>query len=264
MNTGKDHREFSILLINPPHTVIGSRIPCEQLPPLGLLSVGGPLLDAGFPVELLDAEFGPMTVAGITAEVLQRMPRAVMIGHSGSSSVHPTAIRIAASIKAVLPGTIVIYGGVHPTYHWEDVLNQNACIDYVVRGEGERTAVLLASALAGKQPLIGINGIAFRWHGRAFATPAAEMIADLDQYRVGWELIDHKNYSYWGGRRAVVVQFSRGCPDLCTWCCQRGFWTRWRRRDPVRFAREPARLYREQGVELINFADLAQCFQPRS
>ena len=48
-----------VLLINPPHTAIGSRIPREQLPPLGLLSVGGPLIDAGFDVRLLDAESRP-------------------------------------------------------------------------------------------------------------------------------------------------------------------------------------------------------------
>ena len=51
------------------------------------------------------------------------------------------------------------------------------------------------------------------------------------------------------------MQFSRGCPHLCNYCGQRGFWTRWRHRDPVRFAREIARLHREHGVELINLAD---------
>lgn len=68
-------------------------------------------------------------------------------------------------------------------------------------------------------------------------------------------MIDHTRYSYWGGLRAVVVQFSRGCPHLCSYCGQRGFWTRWRHRDPVRFAAELARLYREHGVRVINFAD---------
>ncbi len=36
-----------LLLIQPPHTAIGSRIPKENLPPMGLLSIGGPLIDAG-------------------------------------------------------------------------------------------------------------------------------------------------------------------------------------------------------------------------
>ena len=57
-----------ILLINPGHPSIGSRIPDDHLPPLGLLSVGGPLIDAGHDVRLLDAEFGPMPLGDIVAE----------------------------------------------------------------------------------------------------------------------------------------------------------------------------------------------------
>jgi anaerobic magnesium-protoporphyrin IX monomethyl ester cyclase len=81
------------------------------------------------------------------------------------------------------------------------------------------------------------------------------VIQDLDAYRIGWELIDHRRYSYWGDKRAVVVQFSRGCPHPCNYCGQRGFWTRWRHRDPKKFAAEIARLHREHGVEVFNFAD---------
>ena len=51
---------MKIVLINPPHTAIGSRVPDDHLPPLGLLAIGGPLIDAGHEVRLVDAEFGPM------------------------------------------------------------------------------------------------------------------------------------------------------------------------------------------------------------
>jgi anaerobic magnesium-protoporphyrin IX monomethyl ester cyclase len=110
-------------------------------------------------------------------------------------------------------------------------------------------------AIADGRPLSGIPGIAYRDAGIPRATRPAPVIRDLDSYRIGWELIDHARYSYWGGLRAVVVQFSRGCPHLCTYCGQRGFWTRWRHRDPVRFAKELARLNRAHGVKVINFAD---------
>jgi anaerobic magnesium-protoporphyrin IX monomethyl ester cyclase len=81
------------------------------------------------------------------------------------------------------------------------------------------------------------------------------VITNLEANRIGWELIDHRHYTYYGKRRAVVVQFSRGCPHHCHYCGQHGFWRQWRHRDPAKFAAELARLHREQGVELINFAD---------
>ncbi|TIO99395.1 MAG: radical SAM protein, partial [Mesorhizobium sp.] len=142
------------------------------------------------------------------------------------------------------------------TYHWRDVLAATDVFDCIVRGEGEATALALVEALERRRPVSGVAGIAYRDDcGRPFATPPAMTITDLDACRIGWELIDHGRYSYWGGKRAVVMQFSRGCPHLCNYCGQRGFWTRWRHRDPVSFAKEIAWLHREYGVELVNLAD---------
>lgn len=254
-NGSMSYGNCRILLINPPHTAIGSRIPREHLPPLGLLSIGGPLIDAGFDVRLMDADFDPMSQEEMVSGTLALSPDLVMLGHSGSSSAHTTIAALAAAIKEKNPEITIIYGGVFPTYHWEEILQENPHMDYIVRGEGERTATLLAQALADGESVERIAGIAFRKNGQPCATPNAEIIRNLDDYRVAWELIDHAKYSYWGNMRAVVVQFSRGCPHLCNYCGQRGFWTQWRHRDPVKFARELARLHREHGVELINFAD---------
>jgi anaerobic magnesium-protoporphyrin IX monomethyl ester cyclase len=244
-----------LVLINPPHTAIGSRVPGEHLPPFGLLCIGGPLIDAGHAVRLVNADPGPMALPEIVAEVLRDGPRAVLIGHSGSTSAHPTAVAIARALKAADPRLLVIYGGVFPTYHWREVLAEVAEIDVIVRGEGEATAPRLIAALEAGADLAGIPGLAFRREGAPHATPPAPMIADLDAHRIGWELIDLAAHSYWGGKRAVILQFSRGCPHLCTYCGQRGFWTKWRHRDPVRFAAEIAWLVRTHGVELINLAD---------
>lgn len=244
-----------ILLVNVPHPAIGSRIPDDHLPPLGLLAVGGPLIDDGHEVRLLDAEFGPMPTGAIVAEAVRLAPDAVLFGHSGSTSGHPVIAAIARRLAEALPEARIVYGGVFPTYHWREILDEEPCVDAIVRGEGEETARRLMAAFADRRPLAGIPGIAFRENGVPRATAPTPVIRDLDAYRVGWELIDHRRYTYWGGLRAVVVQFSRGCPHLCSYCGQRGFWTRWRHRDPVRFARELARLHREQGVEVINFAD---------
>jgi anaerobic magnesium-protoporphyrin IX monomethyl ester cyclase len=262
---------MKILLVNPPHPSIGSRIPREHLPPLGLLALGGPLLDAGHQVKLLDAEFGSLTVDCIVSETQGYAPDAVLLGHSGSTPGHPVASQIARAVRAAFPRAWIVYGGVFPTYHWAEIMEQEPEIDFIVRGEGEETVVRLVTALEQKQALEQVPGIVFRPgtrpgsrrstdalqfpEGRVRANPPAPVIRDLDACRVGWELIDHSRYTYYGKRRAVVVQFSRGCPHHCHYCGQHGFWRAWRHRDPVKFAAELARLHREHGVEVINFAD---------
>jgi anaerobic magnesium-protoporphyrin IX monomethyl ester cyclase len=244
-----------ICLINVPHPAIGSRIPDDHLPPLGLLAIGGPLIDDGHDVQLIDGEFGPMSVDEIVEQAAALRPDAVLFGHSGSTSGHPVIAEIARTINARMPQALIVYGGVFPTYHWRDILVEEPYVTAIVRGEGEETARRLMSALESSTSLGDVPGIAFRDGSGGRATRPAAVIQDLDAYRVGWELIDHSRYSYWGGLRAVVVQFSRGCPHLCNYCGQRGFWTRWRHRDPVKFAKELARLHREHGVKVINFAD---------
>jgi anaerobic magnesium-protoporphyrin IX monomethyl ester cyclase len=245
-----------ILIVNPPHPSIGSRIPREQLPPLGLLSIGGPLIDAGHDVTLLDAELGPVPHDEVVRRVVAHRPDAVLLGHSGSTSAHPIVAELTRRFGAELPDVKIVYGGVFPTYHFREVLAAEPQIDVVVRGEAEETAVRLMGALERGEDLTGVDGIAFRdARGQIVETRPAAMIEDLDACRVGWELIDPKRYGYYGGKRAVVMQFSRGCPHKCNYCGQRGFWARWRHRDPRKFAKEIAWLHREHGVELFNLAD---------
>ena len=135
-----------ILLINVPHPAIGSRIPDDHLPPLGLLAIGGPLIDDGHEVKLIDAEFGPMTPAKILGVAQAFAPDAVLFGHSGSTSGHPVIAEVAAGIATAMPRAFIVYGGVFPTYHWREILDDEPYVSAIVRGEGEETARQLMRA----------------------------------------------------------------------------------------------------------------------
>jgi anaerobic magnesium-protoporphyrin IX monomethyl ester cyclase len=203
-----------ITLVNPPHSAIGSRIPDEQLPPLGLLAIGGPLLDDGHQVSLVDADRENLPDVETLRRIRATRPEVVMLGHSGSTSAHPVVKRLTRALRREQPAVRIVYGGVFPTYHWREVLAEEPQIDVIVRGEGEETARRVVRALEGALPLSDIPGIAFRDERKdVIATEAAPVIGDLDAYRIGWELVDHRHYTYWGDKRAVVVQFSRGCPQ---------------------------------------------------
>src|SRR5207253_2013509 len=134
-------------------------------------------------------------------------------------------------------------GGVFPTYHSAEIMKQEPEVDFIVRGEGEETIVHLITALELGTPLKEVTGIVFRdgtepgrrrtsepvsnGDGSIVSTRPARVIPNLDAQRVGWELIDHKRYTYYGKRRAVVMQFSRGCPHRCHYCGQHEFWRAW-------------------------------------
>ena len=180
-----------ITLVNVPHPAIGSRIPDDHLPPFGLLAIGGPLIDDGHEVRLIDAEFGPMPLDRLVAEIVESKPDAVLFGHSGSTSGHPVITEVAHRTAALLPAAAIVYGGVFPTYHWREILEDEPWVTAVVRGEGEETARQLMRALEDGTPLIAISGIAFQGDTSPIATPPAPVITDLDAYRTGWELIDH-------------------------------------------------------------------------
>ena len=254
---------MKILLLNPPHESIGSRMPNEHLPPLGLLSIGGPLIDRGHEVHLLDADYDYLNEAQILQSVITFSPDLVLMGHSGSTSAQPVINRIAHMLKAHMAEILIVVGGVFPTYHWEEILEKNPAIDFIVCGEGEQVILDLTTTIAQNGAFEEVRGIAFMTSDGACKTQAAPVIQNLDDYRIGWELMEGYNYTYWGKKKAVVIQFSRGCPYPCSYCGQSLFWKKWRHRDPQLLADEIEMLHHTYGVEVINFADENPSTNPR-
>ena len=246
---------MKILLVNPPHLSIGSRLPGEHLPPLGLLSVGGTLIDAGYEVGLLDADYGNLKISKIVELILAKKTDIAMFGHSGSTSAQPVINEITRLVRQMQPEIRIIAGGVFPTFHWKDILHENPQIDYIVCGEGDKTALKLVRAIEQNLPVADVKGIAYRQDDIPTQTSPAEIIENMDDFRIAWELMNGYRYTYWGKRKAAVVQFSRGCPHRCTYCGQSLFWQKFRHRNPQAFADEIEMLHKTYGIEVINFAD---------
>jgi anaerobic magnesium-protoporphyrin IX monomethyl ester cyclase len=218
--------------------------------------VGGSLLDAGHEVRLLDAERRHLPIKTIIEELGRFSPDMVMTGHAGSTPAHPVCVRMLKAIKRAFPEVRTVYGGVYPTFHAEEILQQEEGVDVVVRGEGEAVALDLVQAIESGKPLRDVQGIAYRAEGEPTLTPSRPPIQNLDAFPIGWELIQNwDDYQCFGMGRAAVSQFSRGCPHACTFCGQKEFWQEWRHRDPVKVADEIEWLHRTYGVRFISLAD---------
>lgn len=246
-----------VLLVNPPYVSLTSAHGVGHQIPFGLLCIGGPLIDAGHHVELLDAERLRLTGRALAAAIAASRPDVVMTGHAGSTPAHQACLAVMAASRSAAPRAVTVYGGVFPTYHAEDVLRTAPEVDVVVRGEGEAISVALLRALGAGTALRDVAGIAWRdATGQPAVSADAVPIARLDDWRVGWELIgDWQSYQCFGLGRAAIIQFSRGCPHRCSYCGQYRFWTRWRHRTPRRVAAEIAWLHRTHGVNFVDLAD---------
>src|ERR1700682_1500778 len=100
MSTGTGVERMKVLLINPPYQTLTSNLGVGHQIPLGLLAVGGSLLDAGHKVELLDAECLRLEMGAIVREVGRFRPDLVMTGHAGSTPAHPICMAMLRDIKA--------------------------------------------------------------------------------------------------------------------------------------------------------------------
>ena len=178
-----------ILLINPPYVSLTSRVGVGHQVPLGLLMVGGALLDAGHEVQLLDAERQHLPIKTVIKRVKAFSPDIVMTGHAGSTPAHPICARMLCAINASLPEVVTIYRGVYPTFNALEILRQEDGIDVIARGEGEATSIELVQAIAAAGSLQEVKGIVYRAASQPVLTPRRMPIRNLDRYRIGWELI---------------------------------------------------------------------------
>jgi anaerobic magnesium-protoporphyrin IX monomethyl ester cyclase len=179
----------------------------------------------------------------------------ILLGHSGSTAAHKTAIKTIKAIHQELPHVRVVYGGVYPSYAHQAVMAECEEIDAIVRGEGELTAVSLLRAWEQTDDLRYIDGVTWRKGNEIIVNRSRTPIKDLDEYRPGWELVDWPRYSMFGFKRAAGLQYSRGCTLTCTYCGQWMFWKKWRHRSPENVVEQLKILKTQYGVKIVWFAD---------
>lgn len=155
----------------------------------------------------------------------------ILVGFSTltGGSLQPS-VKLSKMIKKL--GYPVVWGGVHATFLTELCLKEEF-IDFVVRGEGEETALDLANCVMEKKPeeLQNIKGLAYKENGQIKINPARDFIGNLDEYEIPWELIDVERYIFlqFGNKRTFPLITSRGCPFRCGFCFNLSFnKCRWR------------------------------------
>jgi len=168
-----------------------------------------------------------------------------------------SAVPLARGLKSRHPDVPVIWGGNFPSLYPQPVVRA-PYIDWVVRGQGERTLVELLDLLRTGGDPKSIAGLAFQdgrepWIGQERHWEGPDELPAPPYDRI--DVADYLRPSSLG-TRSGVYQASIGCPYACKFCGVISvFGSREKVEAPERTERNLTYLVREHGMDALHFYD---------
>jgi len=221
-------------------------------PPLGLCSLATVLRDAGEQPRIFDASFDP-DLGRVKAELRRFSPE--LIGIYTLTDFFSASRELVEFGRGL--GAKTVLGAAHPTIMPEQTLKEIPELDFIIRGEGEKSLPELVSALKAAGDFSEIPGLGFRRNGELVLNPPAEEPLNLD----GLPVPDRdlfENFPRYLKNRALNLHLSRGCPFACSFCqptLKLMFGKKLRYRSPGLVAEELKLLHRKYGIREFFFHD---------
>jgi anaerobic magnesium-protoporphyrin IX monomethyl ester cyclase len=207
---------MNILLLSMPDSF-------EHMPPVAIRIPNGALASLAGNVDrhhrvsiadliLVQGQVGP-TIARLLQE---RQPD--VVGLSIMTFQRATAMKVAALVHRLRPGTRIVAGGYDPSLAPE-AYEPCTPIEFLVRGEGELTFRELLRAIESGAAPDTIAGLSYRCGGGFVHNPNRPVVSLKSE---DLELPDRSARVLEGytvlGRKADVVETSRGCTYDCSFC----------------------------------------------
>ncbi|MCX7923188.1 MAG: B12-binding domain-containing radical SAM protein [Clostridia bacterium] len=124
-------------------------------------------------------------------------------------------MRLAETLKKILPDIKIILGGPEVSFDAEELLNSNPYIDYIIRGEGESNfKLILKHLIDGTIRLEDIGNLTYRKDGNVLSNSMCSLIENLDL--IPSPYTDEMLASL--GNKIAYFESSRGCPFSCSYC----------------------------------------------
>lgn len=180
-----------------------------------------------------------------------------LIGLSSMSFQSKTARYIARFIKTIDPEIKIALGGYHASMIPEEVERSwGNDIDFIVKGEGEHTFKELLHALNNNETdLRNIDGLSFRNNGKFIHNPRRPLsdLATLNLPNRDVRLLTKGFHIL--GRKADVIETSRGCKYTCKFCSINKMYGRSFRTYNIERILTDIENCKKQGTKAVFFAD---------
>jgi anaerobic magnesium-protoporphyrin IX monomethyl ester cyclase len=182
---------------------------------IGIGSLSATLKQEGHHTSLIHIT-QPITQSEFVKRIERENPD--LIGFSSTSNKFPMVRELVSWLVEAKVNLPTICGGIHPTVAPDDTIKTEG-ITMICRGEGEAPLAELCQRMENKEDISNIANLWIKTKERIIQNPLRPLLNNLDEL----PFPDRSLFSYpdlyqerEGGGSFVV---SRGCPHVCTYCC---------------------------------------------
>lgn len=242
---------MKIALVNPPNQ--REKVFEKTLLPIGLLYITSYLKSQGINVDTFDFSLSRSSFGSLIQR--HKLGCYDLISFSTFTITFMETIELIKMIKAVSSKPKILVGGHHASLAAEKILEDFACIDYVIIRYGEIPMYNLIKALVKKEDLNQVGSLIYRKNGKIIKNPPETLYRDLDilpfpEKEIVVEYNDQVSEEW----KICNVVTSRGCPYNCYYCVNTNN-SKWIARSPKNVITEIKHMYNKQHFDHIFFTD---------
>lgn len=193
-------------------------------------------------IELLEYTINENPTA-IALDIISKKPD--VIGFSCYIWNIEYTLKVCSTLKEIDKDLIIILGGPEVSYSGNKLFNSHPCIDYIIKGEGEKVFRELLYCLSNGLDMSSISGIVYRVGDEVYDNPGFNIIKDLNTIPFPYETDIPKGIVYY--------EASRGCPFSCSYCLSSTI--REVRRRNLEKVKSELYFFIDKKIKLVKFVD---------
>lgn len=193
----------------------------STMPPSAIYLLGGILKNCGYDVNIIDPyEFRKLNP--IDSEEDEKLKRFLAkslkntnVVCISSNTLNWSMAKVACkAIKDIYPDIMIAVGGLHPTYFDEYIMQTNS-VDFVLRGDGEKSLPLLMQAIKGKVKFNDVPGLTWKANGRVVRNPDVKPLNQQEISKLSYPDFSSVPEQVYG---MIPIDTSKGCKYACRFC----------------------------------------------
>jgi len=187
--------------------------------PIYLAYVVAVLEKEGIDVRFVDGVVEEMSISGFADAATKIQPDMVVLECSTPSINYD--LLTAKTLKEKMRNVFIVLVGSHPTFFHREIVEENAQVDAICRGEFDLTIRDISRALLNEDDLKRVKGITYKDENGIRVNEDRPLIGNLDELPFPARHIVKSDYYRQGtftGRLSTTMVTSRGCPYRCVFC----------------------------------------------